>query len=68
MVFKKQPSGEESRQDEQSDLVEKLLNADEIERRQLLLEALQTGKLKKSEASDLLRLVERLESISGGRH
>jgi len=41
-----------------------LLDADELERRQLLLIALQTGELKKSEANDLLRLVERLESVS----
>jgi hypothetical protein len=42
-----------------------LLDADEMERRRLLLIALQTGELRKSEAADLLRLVERLESVSG---
>jgi hypothetical protein len=42
-----------------------LLDADEMERRRLLLIALQTGELRKSEAGDLLRLVERLESVSG---
>jgi hypothetical protein len=51
----------------QSALVEMLLDADELERRRLLLVALQTGELKKSEASDLLRLVDRLESVAGHR-
>ena len=46
------------------ELVDRLLNADELGRRQLLLEALQAGYLKKSEAGDLIRLVERLESVS----
>jgi hypothetical protein len=55
---------EQSRSDAQSTLVERLLHADELERRRLLLAALQTGELKKSEAGDLLRLVERLESVS----
>jgi hypothetical protein len=65
MVFsRKQPKAEQSRSDAQSALVEMLLDADELERRQLLLIALQTGELKKSEANDLLRLVERLESVS----
>jgi hypothetical protein len=65
MVFsRKQPKAEQSRSDAQSALVEMLLEADELERRQLLLIALQTGELKKSEANDLLRLVDRLESVS----
>ena len=42
-----------------------LLDAGDLDRRRLLLMALQTGELKKSEANDLLRLVERLESVSG---
>jgi hypothetical protein len=66
VVFKrKPPRTEQSRQDKQSSLVEMLLDADELERRQLLLMALQTGELKKSEAGELLRLVDRLESVSG---
>ncbi len=66
MVFnRKQPNNDESRSDAQSELVESLLRADELERKRLLLIALQTGQLKKSEAGDLLRLVERLESVSG---
>ena len=66
MVFKrKPPRTEQSRQDKQSSLMEMLLDADELERRQLLLMALQTGELKKSEAGELLRLVDRLESVSG---
>lgn len=65
VVFnRKQDEDEQSRDDAQSALVERLLHADELERRQLLLAALQTGELKKSEANDLLRLVERLESVS----
>jgi hypothetical protein len=51
----------------QSALVEMLLDADELERRRLLLIALQTGELRKSEATELLRLVDRLESVSGHR-
>jgi hypothetical protein len=48
----------------QDELVDRLMNADEVGRRQLLLEALQSGQLKKSEAADLIRLVERLESVA----
>lgn len=68
LVFnRKPPRSPEARSDVQSALVEMLLDADEIERRQLLLMALQTGELKKSEAGELLRLVDRLESVSGRR-
>jgi hypothetical protein len=68
LVFnRKQPPANDARRDAQSGLVEMLLDADELERRKLLLMALQTGELKKSEASDLLRLVERLEQVSGRR-
>ncbi len=69
MVFnRKQPKDEANRDDVQAALVEMLLDASELERRRLLLMALQTGELRRSEAGDLLRLVERLESVSGGRH
>lgn len=64
VVFNRKQGDEQSRSDAQSALVERLLHADELERRRLLLAALQTGELKKSEAADLLRLVERLESVS----
>ncbi len=66
MLFNHKPPRDEAeaRRDVQSALVEMLLDADELERRKLLLIALQTGELKKSEAADLLRLVERLELIS----
>jgi hypothetical protein len=65
VVFRrKQPMSEERRQEVQSSLVEMLLDANELERKQLLLVALQTGELKKSEVPDLLRLVERLEAVS----
>ncbi len=68
MVFnRKQVKDEEARGEMQSALVEMLLDVSELERRQLLLVALQTGELKKSEAADLLRLVDRLESVSGRR-
>lgn len=49
---------------DQAGLVELLLSADELERRRLLLLALQTGELRRSEAADLLRLVDRLEAVS----
>jgi hypothetical protein len=42
-----------------------LLEVDEVERKRLLLMALQTGELKMSEAPELLRLVERLAQLSG---
>jgi hypothetical protein len=68
LVFnRKPPTSPEARSDAQSALVEMLLDADEMERRQILLMALQTGELKKSEAGELLRLVDRLESVSGRR-
>jgi len=63
---RKQSKGdEETRADVQDALVEMLLDADELERRRLLLMALQTGELRRSEAAELLRLVDRLESVSG---
>jgi hypothetical protein len=43
---------------------ERLVDASEEERRQILLVALQTGELKKSEAADLLKLVDRLAAFS----
>ena len=65
MVFNKKPvRTDEERQEVQSDLVEMMLDADETERKRLLLFALQTGELKMSEANELCRLVERLEQIS----
>ena len=68
LVFnRKSANTAEARRDVQSALVEMLLDADELERRRLLLIALQTGELRKSEAGELLRLVERLESVSGRR-
>ena len=61
---KKKPS-EEEREAYQAGLVELLLGADEVERKRILLLALQTGELRKSEAGDLLRLVDRLEAVAG---
>ena len=65
MFNRKGPKDQEIRREVQSGLVEMLLSADELERRRLLLMALQTGELKKSEAAELLRLVERLEQVAG---
>ena len=64
MFGRKQPKREDA-VDGKSALIEMLLDADEVERKQLLLRALQTGELKMSESADLLRLVERLEHVSG---
>ena len=65
MLFnRKRSKDSEERQLEQAGLVELLLGADEVERKRLLLLALQTGELRKSEAADLLRLVDRLEAVS----
>ncbi len=66
MLFNKKHSNNEEEQFDHSGLVELLLGADEVERKRLLLLALQTGELRKSEAADLLRLVDRLEAVSGG--
>ncbi len=67
MLFnRKRSKDSEERRLDQAGLVELLLGADEVERKRLLLLALQTGELRKSEAADLLRLVDRLESVSSG--
>ncbi len=66
MLFNRKHSNNEEQQPyDHSGLVELLLDADEVERKRLLLLALQTGELRKSEAADLLRLVDRLEAVSG---
>ena len=66
MFNKKRTRDGDERQLDQAGLVELLLGADETERKRLLLLALQTGELRKSEAADLLRLVDRLEAVSAG--
>ena len=65
MVFnRKQATDEAVRRERRSTLVQRLVDAGEEERRQILLVALQTGELKKSEAADLLKLVDRLAAFS----
>ena len=64
MVFNRKQVEDEDRRDKQSTLVQRLVEADEEERRQILLVALQTGELKKSEAGELLKLVDRLSAFS----
>ena len=65
MVFnRKQATDESVRRERHSTLVQRLVDAGEEERRQILLVALQTGELKKSEAADLLKLVDRLAAFS----
>jgi hypothetical protein len=66
LFSRRQSKDGEDRQHDQAGLIELLLGADEVERKQLLLMALQTGELRKSEAADLLRLVDRLEAVSAG--
>jgi hypothetical protein len=63
---RKRAKDDDERQLDQAGLVELLLGADDTERKRLLLLALQTGELRKSEAADLLRLVDRLEAVSSG--
>jgi hypothetical protein len=66
VVFNRHHSKEaEEHESDHSELVELLLGADEIERKRILLLALQSGELRKSEAAELLRLVDRLEALSG---
>ena len=65
MIFgRKSPNSEERAPDTKDGLVEALLAADEVERKRLLLVALQSGEIKRSEVDELLRLVERLERVS----
>jgi hypothetical protein len=66
VVFNRKHANDEQQTDH-SGLVELLLGADEVERKRILLLALQTGELRKSEAADLLRLVDRLEAVAGAR-
>lgn len=66
MVFNRHHTTEgEEHQSDHSELVELLLGADEIERKRILLLALQSGAVRKSEVAELLRLVDRLEAMSG---
>jgi hypothetical protein len=64
LFHRKQPRNQGERQLDQAGLVETLLEADERERKRVLLVALQSGDLRKSEVPDLLRLVQRLEAFS----
>jgi hypothetical protein len=50
-----------------ADLIDLLLDADEPTRKLLLFQALQTGALKKSEAEELIGLVNRLERAASPR-
>jgi hypothetical protein len=59
------PKEVDEHESDHSELVELLLGADEVERKRLLLLALQTGELRKSETAELLRLVDRLEALAG---
>jgi hypothetical protein len=66
MVFsRKQVVDEDVRRARHDALVQQLVEADDVERRQILLVALQTGELKKSEAADLVKLVNRLAAFAG---
>jgi hypothetical protein len=66
VVFNRHHSSEGGEhQSDHSVLVEMLLGADETERKRILLEALQSGEVRKSEVAELLRLVDRLEALSG---
>jgi hypothetical protein len=64
LFHRKRSRNEDDRQFDPSGLVESLLGADETERKRVLLVALQSGDLRKSEVADLLRLVERLEALT----
>ena len=62
MLFRdRAPRKAHARFEAQSALVETLLGVDELGRKRLLLLALQKGELRKSEAADLLRLVDRFD-------
>jgi hypothetical protein len=54
-------------QDRQADLIDLLLDADEPTRKLILLQALQAGVVKKSEAEEMIAQVERLERVAGPR-
>jgi hypothetical protein len=61
---RKRSKDEEDQAVDRAGLIGLLLGADEIERKRVLLLALQKGELRKSEVSDLLRLVDRLEGVA----
>lgn len=50
-----------------ADLIDLLLDADETTRKQMMLEALQSGDVRKSEAEELMAQVLRLERVAGPR-
>jgi hypothetical protein len=50
-----------------TDLIDLLLNSDEPTRNLLLLQALQSGQLTKSEAEEILAMASRLERAAGPR-
>lgn len=62
MLFSRRQPSESARLEVQGDLVELLLGLDEVGRKRMVLLALQTGELRRSEVKDFMRLVSRLES------
>jgi hypothetical protein len=48
-----------------ADLIDLLLDADETTRKQVMLQVLQSGAVRKSEAEELMAQVRRLERVAG---
>jgi hypothetical protein len=62
MLFNRKPA------DARETLVDRLLESNLDQRRQLLMEALQRGDLRLSEADEVLHIVARLEALAAPTH
>lgn len=67
MFNHKQPQAARSDGVQHAELIDLLLDSDDLTRRQLMLQVLQTGAVKKSEAEELMAQVLRLERVAGPR-
>jgi hypothetical protein len=63
----KQPQPARSDGVRHAELIDLLLDSDELTRRQLILQVLQTGAVRKSEAEELMAQVLRLKRVAGPR-
>jgi hypothetical protein len=64
---RKQPQAEPPDENEQADLIDLLLAADQPTRSQLMLQAVRSGTLSRADADELLAQVMRLERVAGPR-
>jgi hypothetical protein len=64
---RKQPQAQQPDENEQADLIDLLLDADERTRSQLMRQAVRSGTLSDADAAELLAQVIRLERVAGPR-